>query len=87
MTTKITCFIHTVELGGNTIFPNLDLSIKPTKGTALFWFNFDSKMQDYDQIIHMGCPVIRGNKWLANKWIKFNAQFKNYKCGKHFSIL
>ena len=79
-------FYSFIDLGGNTIFPNLSLSVKPSKGTALFWFNFDSKMKDYDEIIHMGCPVIRGNKLIANKWIKFNAQFKSYKCGKRFSI-
>ena len=81
-------YLSNTELGGNTIFPNIGLSVKPAKGTALFWFNFNSKMEDYDpEIVHMGCPVILGNKWIANKWIKFNAQFKHYKCNKHFSIL
>ena len=68
-------YLSNLELGGNTIFPNIGLSVKPTKGTALFWFNFNETMQDYNEIIHMGCPVIRGNKWIANKWIKFSAQF------------
>ena len=81
-------YLTNTELGGNTIFPNIGLSVKPAKGTALFWFNFNPKMEDYDpEIEHMGCPVILGNKWIANKWIKFNAQFKHYKCNKHFSIL
>ena len=80
-------YLSNLELGGNTIFPNIGLSVKPEKGTALFWFNFNTKMQDYDTIIHMGCPVIHGNKWIANKWIKFNAQFKNYKSNQKFSIL
>ena len=80
-------YLTNLALGGNTIFPNIGLSIKPAKGTALFWFNFNEKMQDYDKIIHMGCPVIRGNKWIANKWIKFSAQFKHYKSNQRFSIL
>ena len=37
---------------------------------------------------HMGCPVVRGNKWIANKWVKWPDQMWNYPCnsnnkGKH----
>ena len=36
-----------------------------------------------------GCPVLYGNKWIANKWIKYLASFKNYPClidNNHYSI-
>ena len=80
-------YLTDVELGGNTIFPHIGLSIKPVRGTALFWFNINSKMKlQRPESNHMGCPVLRGNKWIANKWIKLNAQFRHYKCNKKFSI-
>lgn len=82
-------YLTSVRSGGQTVFPNLGLSVRPVKGSALFWFNFKAT-GDYDErtIEHLGCPVIWGNKWIANKWIKFNAQFRNYKClwNKNFSI-
>jgi prolyl 4-hydroxylase len=34
-------YLTNLELGGNTIFPNIGLSVKPAKGTALLWFNFN----------------------------------------------
>ena len=83
-------YLSDVESGGHTIFPHLGVSVKPVKGAALFWFNYGPKMNYSTQQIHFGCPVAYGNKWIANKWIKFNAQFKTYLCKSdcnHFSIL
>ena len=36
-------YLSNLELGGNTISPNIGLSVKPAKGTALFLFNFNKK--------------------------------------------
>lgn len=83
-------YLSDVQIGGHTIFPFLGLSVKPLKGSALFWFNFDADMSFSRIIEHMGCPVVFGNKWIANKWIKLNAQFRHYKCSQNktaFSIL
>lgn len=82
-------YLTSVRSGGQTVFPNLGLSVKPRKGSALFWFNFQANgLYNEPKIEHLGCPVIMGNKWIANKWIKFNAQFQNYRChwDKNFSI-
>jgi prolyl 4-hydroxylase len=40
--------------------------------------------------MHLGCPVVYGNKWIANKWIKWDAQMWRYPCGvtkDDFSVL
>ena len=29
---------------------------------------------------HMGCPVLYGNKWIGNKWIRWEAQMDTFKC-------
>ena len=54
--------------------------VKPKEGDALFWFNNGPKRNIDTRIFHMGCPVLYGNKWIANKWIKILAQFKDYPC-------
>ena len=29
---------------------------------------------------HMGCPVLYGDKWIGNKWIRWNSQMDTFKC-------
>ena len=67
----------------------LGISVKPVKGNALYWFNHDSLEENDSRSYHLGCPVGFGNKWIANKWIKWTGQMWNYRCGtfkKDFSI-
>ena len=81
-------YLSNIYSGGNTVFPNLGLAVEPIKGSALFWFNFSANMKFGETVKHMGCPIIYGNKWIVNKWIKFLAQFQHYKCASDadFSI-
>ncbi len=30
--------------------------------------------------MHEGCPVVHGNKWIANKWVKRSDQMWHYPC-------
>jgi len=57
--------------GGETVFPNINKSVKPEKGKAVIFYNID---KDTKQILqdsfHGGNPVISGQKWICNKWIK-----------------
>ena len=77
--------------GGHTVFPQLGLSVKPIKGSAMYWFNVGPRMNLDSRLLHLGCPVLFGNKWIANKWIKFSPQYEHYKCSathhKYFSIM
>ena len=88
--TTFMIYLSQVESGGHTVFPTIDLYVKPKAGDALFWFNLNSS-GDYDtRNIHLGCPVMYGNKWIANKWVKWLDQMWNYPClvnkGKGFSM-
>ena len=82
-------YLSDVLSGGRTVFPQLGLSVKPVKGSALFWFNIGPKMHYDSRIVHLGCPVMHGNKWIANKTIKILAQFQHYPCNdkmNHYNI-
>ena len=41
---------------------------------------FDILFFFFSRIYHLGCPVLHGNKWISNKWVKLLPQFKNYPC-------
>ena len=78
--TTFMLYLSDVEVGGHTVFSTIGLNVKPKNGDALFWFNLDSS-GDYDtRNIHLGCPVMYGNKWIANKWVKWHDQAWNYPC-------
>lgn len=66
--------------GGMTVFPQLGISVKPIKGSVLYWFTIHSDLSYDSRNVHLGCPVVYGNKWILNKWLKLNAQFETYPC-------
>ena len=82
-------YLTSVEAGGNTVFPQAGISVKPEKGSALYWFNIGPQNNYDSRLMHLGCPVLFGNKWIANKWIKWQPNYKNFPCQinkKHYSI-
>lgn len=61
-------YLSDVAAGGSTVFPAINLHIVPKKGTALF-FSYDTPTAA-SMSLHGGSPVVRGQKWIATKWMR-----------------
>ena len=75
-------WMNNVQAGGATgfTFDNHETAIKPSKGSAAFWINLDASHRKDPRSIHGGCPVLKGTKWILNKWVYSFDQWKNFPC-------
>jgi prolyl 4-hydroxylase len=62
-------YLNDVEEGGETVFPYLNLEIKPRKGKGILFRTLDDNDRIIRESLHGGKPVIKGEKWICNKWI------------------
>ena len=75
-------WFDTTIAGGNTAFvqKNYEGVIPPIKGSAGFWINlYTCHKKDY-RSVHAGCPVLKGAKWIVNKWIYSWDQWQQWPC-------
>ncbi|WP_102275491.1 2OG-Fe(II) oxygenase [Cytobacillus massiliigabonensis] len=63
-------YLNDVEAGGETIFPKAGISIVPKKGAAVFFQYGNSHGQVDRMSLHSSIPVLKGEKWVATKWIR-----------------
>jgi prolyl 4-hydroxylase len=66
----VVMYLNDVTAGGATVFPDLNLSVYPKKGSALYFSYFNSQGQVDPSTLHGGAPVLEGEKWIATKWIR-----------------
>ena len=64
-------YLNDVEEGGATSFPLLDLQFKPKLGDAILFKNLIDKSPNHISL-HAGLPVLKGEKWIAVKWVREN---------------
>lgn len=63
-------YLNSVEEGGGTNFPELNITVKPEKGKAVIWpsvLNEDPNKED-KRTNHQALPVVKGRKYGANVW-------------------
>ena len=56
--------------GGETVFPDLSISIRGRAGDLLIFGNVDTEDRPHPKMLHAGQPVTRGAKWIATRWIR-----------------
>jgi prolyl 4-hydroxylase len=64
-------YLSDVEEGGETVFTELGIKVKPKKGRALLWpsvLDEDPQSQD-PRTLHAAAPVVAGTKYAANAWM------------------
>lgn len=70
------------EEGGRTAFinPGTENLLIPDRGSAAFWY--DLKSDGYRDTLthHAGCPVLKGSKWILNKWLHLYDNFNKFPC-------
>ena len=67
----ILVYLRDVEEGGETEFPKLGVAVKPKKGQALVWTNMDSQGTCDPTSVHQAAKVIRGHKFILQRWYYF----------------
>ncbi|KAG0501450.1 hypothetical protein HPP92_001522 [Vanilla planifolia] len=78
-------YLSDVEEGGETMFPfengsNMDISydyqqciglkVKPRQGDGLLFYSLLTNGTIDPTSLHGSCPVIKGEKWVATKWLR-----------------
>ncbi|XP_041088998.1 prolyl 4-hydroxylase subunit alpha-3 isoform X2 [Polyodon spathula] len=73
-------YLNSVEAGGSTAFISANFSVPVVKNAALFWWNLLRNGKGNGDTLHAGCPVLVGDKWVANKWVHEYGQEFQRRC-------
>uniref|UniRef100_A0A672Y768 Prolyl 4-hydroxylase subunit alpha-3 n=1 Tax=Sphaeramia orbicularis TaxID=375764 RepID=A0A672Y768_9TELE len=73
-------YLSSVEAGGSTAFIYANFSVPVVEKAAIFWWNLHRNGQGDMDTLHAGCPVLIGDKWVANKWIHEYGQEFQHRC-------
>ncbi|XP_016959942.1 prolyl 4-hydroxylase subunit alpha-1-like [Drosophila biarmipes] len=79
-------YLGEVESGGSTIFPMINVSVTPKKGSALLWYNLHNSGDMNLKTLHSACPVISGSKYVLTKWINELPQMFTTPCMKNANL-
>ncbi len=65
-------YLNDVPLGGGTGFPDIEMTVRPRKGSCVYFEYCNQNNQLDNRLLHAGLPVVKGDKWIATKWIRLN---------------
>ena len=82
MIASFMAWLGDTEAGGGTAYinPGNEGVIMPERGAAAFWYDLKSDLTRDEASLHAGCPVIKGNKWILNKWLYSYDNFHKFPC-------
>ena len=67
------CYLNDVDQGGETLFPDLQLAVRPRLGRVLVWGNTMQGTDDpHPHSRHAGLPAEGGEKWVLSVWWRQN---------------
>ena len=67
----ILIYLNDDFIGGETYFPELNISVTPKKGNAILFYNTTRVTRELlTKSIHAGKPIQDGTKWICNKWFR-----------------
>jgi prolyl 4-hydroxylase len=66
-------YLNDVDAGGETIFPEVGLSITARRGGAVYFRYMNTQRQLDPLTLHGGAPVASGDKWIMTKWMRERA--------------
>jgi len=69
-TTTCLIYLNTVEKGGSTLFPNLNVEIKAKQGRMVVFNNLNKEKERHVNSLHGGMLVEKGNKYITNLWFR-----------------
>lgn len=61
-------YLKAPELGGETSFPKIGLTISPKRGSAVFFRNITPTLEPDRNTLHAGLPVQKGEKIILTYW-------------------
>jgi prolyl 4-hydroxylase len=67
---SLVMYLNDVPEGGETVFPELNLTVVPKRGSAVYFEYCNSRGQVDPRTLHGGLPVLLGEKWIATKWMR-----------------
>jgi len=63
-------YLNDVEAGGETIFPDIGLSVAARKGGGVYFSYCDPQNNLDRRTLHGGAPVTGGEKWIVTHWLR-----------------
>ncbi|WKX99652.1 hypothetical protein Q1695_014489 [Nippostrongylus brasiliensis] len=80
--------LQNAKVGGGTVFPQLETTVKANPGDAVFWLNMDAQQELEPLSLHGGCVVREGEKIVVVQWIRALDQdiLKSASSGGMFDI-
>jgi prolyl 4-hydroxylase len=69
-TWTVMVYLNKTQLGGQTLFDQLERAFTPRPGTALAWHNLHPDGTLNEATRHEALPVLRGRKYVLTKWFR-----------------